>query len=271
MSFPSDWTTSLARGVDILFLWILMLPRDLSLLLLAAGTALFMVAVRKWLTNQDLLRRCHTDLRKLKTLTRSARQRNDQEALGRLRKTIGQIKGTLISADLRVLVIVLIPVGITAIWAGERFDYLPPKVGDEILLRAYFPVSSIDRVTHLVAESPLQLTSPAVQLVRPSTPSQEGLAEWKLRSQLAGQYQILIRHHGKTAIHQLIVGQPIYSPPLQRHSTRSLNRTECALPRYLPLGLSFGAQRLQLPPWMIGYLLLTLALTPLLKKVLNVF
>ena len=42
------------------------------------------------------------------------------------------------------------------------------------------------------------------------------------------------------------------------------------LKRYQPLGLNLKTESLGLPPWMAGYLLLTLLLVPGLKRLLRV-
>ncbi len=268
MTYATQW---LIRLIDIPLGWLLLLPRDAGLLVFAAGTALLMTLARRAVTNQNLLHRCSADLRRLKRFMREARKAGDKPWLGRLRTTASQIKGMQLTADLRLLVVVLFPVAFLAIWASERFDFFPPMVDEDLVVRAYFPASSIDRVTHMVPLPDLDLKSTAIQIVRSSleTPPR-GIAEWTVRPAEAGEFTIAIRHQGETAIHRLLAGRAIYFAPQQLHAGARLMRTEIALKRYLPPGCELGSRWIGLPPWMIGYLILTLILVPVLKRLLRV-
>ena len=79
--------TQVANALDYVLGWLLLLPRDLTMLLLALGTTVLMTLARKWLTNQDLLGRCQADLNRLKELIQTARRAGDREAVQRLRTT----------------------------------------------------------------------------------------------------------------------------------------------------------------------------------------
>lgn len=251
--------------------WLLDLPRDLSLVMFAVITASMMILVRRYVTNQDLLRRCIADLRQLKRLLVQARSIGDKPSQSRLRRTMGQIKGKQFSADLRVLVTVIIPVGALAVWASERLEYLPPVKGEDLAIRAYYPLSSVDRLTHAVPSPGLEIMPTPIQVVRSNDESlRGGLAEWSIHGFEPGFQQITIRHQGETLVHPVIIGQRNYLPPRFTHSSNQSVTTEVRLKQYLPLGLPFGNQWLGLPPWMIGYIVLTLGLTPILKRLCHV-
>jgi len=268
MTYATQW---LIRLIDIPLGGLLLLPRDAGLLVFAAGTALLMVLARRAVTNQNLLHRCSADLRRLKQFLREARKARDKPWLGRLGKTASQIKRMQLAADLRLLVVALFPVAFLAIWASERFDFFPPNVGEDLVVRAYFPVSSIDRVTHMVPLPDLNLTSTAIQIVRSNLETPPlGIAEWSVRPTEAREFTIAIRHQGETAIHRLVIGRAIYFTPRQQHTAERIMRTEVVLERYLPLGCELGSRWIGLPPWMIGYLVLTLILVPVLKRLLRV-
>ena len=267
MTHFTDW---LVRAVDFPLGWLLAMPRDAGLLGFALLTATLMTVTRRAVTNQNLLHRCSADLRRLKQFMREARKAGDKKWLGRLRTTVGQIKGMQLAADLRVLVVVLLPVAILAVWASERFDYFPPRVGEELVVRASFPVSSIDRITHMVPPPDLELKSTAIQIIRSDLQTPPlGLAEWTVLPMDKGEYAITIRHQGETAVHPLLVGRTIYFAPQQQHPGERLMRSEVVLKRYLPLGFDLGSHWIGLPPWMIGYLVLTLVLVPVLKRLLG--
>lgn len=260
----SDWKVVL----DVL----LILPRDATLFVFSLLTALLMTLARRWATNQGLLRRCADDLRQLKRLDREAKQAGDKSRRQRLRSTVALVKRTQLTEDLKVLAVVLVPVAVLAMWAVERLDYLPPRVGDELVVRAFFPISSVDGVVHLVPTDGVELQSSPIQIIQPDQQSPpSGLAEWTLRpTSAADELTLTIRHHGESGEHRVSIGQRTYLPPQQIHQNVRLSRTEAVLRRYRPLGLDLKTDSLGLPPWMIGYLLLTLLFVPRLKRVLRV-
>ena len=274
MNSMTHFYSLMVRSLDIPLGGLLSLPRDLALLLFATGTALLMVLVRRAVTNQDLLRRCDQDLRQLKRLLRSAKQLRDKPRRQRLRNTVALIKGMQFTADLKVLAVVIVPVGALACWATERFDYLLPHVGEELVVRAYYPLSSVGEVTHFVPTSGIELKSPAIQqvvLADGASPA-FGVAQWTFQSTRSFEEAVLvIRHHGESAVHRIAIGQPFYLSPEQHYSNERLSRTEVLLQRYQPLALDLKTDAVGLPPWMIGYLALTLLLVPALKRLMRVF
>ena len=259
--------------LDVPLGWLLDLPRDATLLAFSLLTALLMTVARRYVTNQDLLRRCSDDLRQLKRLSREAKQLGDKPRRQRLRSTVAMIKPMQLIQDLKVLAVVVLPLVVLTLWAVERLDYLPPRVGDELTVRAYLPISSVDGVAHLVPADGFELRSSAIQLVLANEQLPPvGVAEWKLRPTSAtDELTLTIRHRGESAVHRVAIGQRTYLPPQQLHQNERLQQTEVELDRYRPLGLPLRSEEIGLPPWMVGYLLLTLVLVPLFKRVLRIF
>ena len=260
------------RAADVPLGWLLWLPRDVTLLLFAVLTAIVMTLARRAVTNQDLLRRCADDLQRLKQLLRETRRSQDKPTRLRLRRTVGLIKGMQLAADMRVLVAVLLPVAILAIWASERLDYLPPQVDRDLVVRAHFPLSSIEGLTHLAPAAGCELKGPAIQVIQMDAASSSGLAEWTLHPTSASDdLAIIIRHRNESATHLVAIGHATYRPPVQSHPNERLALTEVVLDRYRPLGLNLKAEAIGLPPWMVGYLVLTLLLVPTFKRLLHVY
>lgn len=269
---PFQLTGLFVDGADALLGWLLLLPREATLFVFSLLTALLMTLARRRFTNQSLLRRCSDDLRQLKRLDREAKQVSDKPRRQRLRNTVALIKRMQLAEDLKVLAVVLVPVAVLAMWAVERLDYLPPRVGDKLVIRAFFPISSVDGVTHLVPIDGVEMQSSPIQIIQPEQQSPpSGLAEWTLRpTSVADELTLTIRHHGESAEHRLSVGQRTYPPLQQLHQNVRLSRTEVVLRRYRPLGVNLKTDSLGLPPWMIGYLVLTLLIVPRLKRILRV-
>lgn len=267
MTQLSDW---MVRTLDVPLGWLLLLPRDVTLFLFALLTALLMTLARRWFTNQVLLRRCANDLRQLKQLKREATQAGDKPRRQRLQMTVAMIKQMQLPEDMKVLAVVIVPVAVLAIWAAERLDYRPPRVGEELVVRAYYPISSVDEVTHLVPTTGVELISSPIQIIQADQQTPPvGMAEWSLRPTMAAdELKLTIRHCGESAVHRVATGRATYLPPQQLHANERLTATEVLLKRYRPLNLN--TEWLGLPPWMVGYLVLTLLLVPRLKRLLRV-
>ena len=264
--------TLLIQILDLLLGWLLAIPRDLALVIFAAMTAFLMTVVRRYVTNQNVLQRCADDLRRLKELLRIARSSNDKSSVARYRTTTAHIKGIQLAADMRVLIAVIVPLGAMAFWATERLDFLPITIGEETVLRAHFPLSSVGRIAHVVPTPAFELNGSPITIiaVNPVDPAQ-GLAEWTLRARLAGTHTISIRHEGETATHPVKMGVATYEPPVRIQKCDRISSTENQIRRYLPLGYSLGSTFVNFPPWLVGYLILTLCLTPAIKRLLKVY
>ena len=84
---------------DPLLSWLLLVPANLAIIIIAIGTSAILTFVRLFTTNQDLLRRCDADKKRLKQLIREAKARKDKEAVKRHRATMGGVSMKLMRAE----------------------------------------------------------------------------------------------------------------------------------------------------------------------------
>ncbi|MCG3179532.1 MAG: hypothetical protein BIFFINMI_01868 [Phycisphaerae bacterium] len=150
----------LAEIMDYVLGWMLYLPhkfglpenvaRDIVITIVAVGTSIILTYARKWTTDQDLMKRTKLDLKRLKELKREAKQEGDKDAKKRNVQTVGMINITRMKAEGWGLLASLLPILLLASWAFERLDYFPPKVGDEVVVRATFPPGEISQTTQVV-------------------------------------------------------------------------------------------------------------------------
>jgi hypothetical protein len=271
-----DWTriaAAITTVGDFLLGWLLALPRDVAIVAVAMFTSLVLTLVRKWATNQELLARCAADLARLKRLIRQAKSQRDRPAVLRMRGTVNLIKLKQLAAEGRVLLWALLPLTLLATWGMERLDYLPPSAGQEITLRAYYPLSSVDKLTHLVPPEGFELKSPAVRQVQlDDEGGVNGVASWTLVARepipLA---QLLVRHQEHTVSHAVRVNGRTYEAPIQTHQDELLPTTEIKLEQARFLGHVPGVPAIGLPPWVVAYLLLALALVYPIRRFLRVW
>ncbi|MBM3971978.1 MAG: hypothetical protein FJ302_19275 [Planctomycetes bacterium] len=263
---------TILHGLDLPLGWLLLLPRDVSVFVFSLLTALLMTAVRRWFTDQHLLHRCANDLRQLRQLDRRAKQIADKPQRQRLRRTVAMIKQMQLPEDMKLLAVVIVPVAVLAIWGAERLDYRPPRVGEELIVRAYFPISSVGGVTHLIPVNGVEFVSSPIRIIQSDQQSPKaGMAEWSVRTTSAtDELRLTIRHRNESVVHRVAVGRTTYLPPQMLHANERLTATEVLLKRYRPLNLNLTTESFGLPPWMFGYLVLTLLLVPSLKRMLRI-
>jgi uncharacterized membrane protein (DUF106 family) len=268
--------------------WLLALPRDVAIVIIAIATSLLLTLVRKWTTNQDQLRRSKGDLCRLKQLLREMKQAKDTTACGRIRTSLAMVNAIRLKAEGKPLLVSLLPIILLAVWAVERLDFFPPRVGEDLTIKAYYPLSSVDKLTHLVPPAGVGLVSDAVQVVEVDPEGQQnGLATWVFRPAAPVSAELLIRHQGETATHPVRVGGRSYAPPLGAGSGGRILATETVLrqARFLHGALSRltflrrtflangvpGLPALALPPWLIAYLIIVIPFVPILRRVLRVY
>ncbi|HND54109.1 MAG TPA: hypothetical protein PLV92_16980 [Pirellulaceae bacterium] len=269
----AESTDDSARLLDLLFGWLLLFPRDATLLLLAFGTTALITLARKLLTNQPLLAACRRDLARLRELQQEAKSRGDRDSVARQRQTIALLKLERLKADLIVLGATILPIGLAAWWAAERLEFLPLQPGRSFEIVAEYPFSSIGKLTHLAPPDGIELRGPAIQLVI-ADPDDEtrGLAKWTClpMANVEGDVELLVRHRGDSAAHHVRLGGRSYLPSTIDHTSGAVQRTRVPLSEFRPFGFVPGVPHLAMPPWLVGYLLLTLALVPLVKRLANV-
>jgi hypothetical protein len=81
---------------------------------------------------------------------------------------------------------------------------------------------------------------------------------------------LFIRHQGRSVTHQGRVDGRIYSPPTQAHNDDFIPVTEMPLPQVRFLGVVPGIPAIAFPPWLVAYLLLTILLVPVMRRLFAV-
>jgi hypothetical protein len=265
------WNAFSLAVCDFLLGWLLLLPRDLTLLIVATFTALVLLAVRKLTTNQDRLRRAADDGRRLKRLIREAKGTGDKPAVRRYRTTRSLIAMVKLKAEGWPLLASLIPIAMLATWALFRLEYLPVKPGEEVELDLYTPVTVAGEVVHVVPEQGLKMEGTWVQQVRAVTDADppHGQATWKLHGEMDRVYPILVRVKDRTLERELIVSRKTYALPVVDHGDDFVS--EWKREPYHWLGYIGAIDALALPAWLIGYVVMVVPITLLLKRVLGVY
>jgi uncharacterized membrane protein (DUF106 family) len=254
--------------------WTLHFPRIVVLIMVGVGEALTITYIQKFTTNQDRLRRMKSDKARLKQLIKQAKKSRDKEAIKRYRSTNSSIATLHMRMELAPIFISLIPIIFLATWAFARLGYQPPRAGDPLLVKAYFPPADIGKLVHMLPQENLDASTGWIQKItedkNPSGKVANGIALWDLRSRADGRFLLPIRYEGKTTTKELLVDGKKYAEPIQFYNGTGVDAVELVMPEYKPLGIVPGIPWLTFPPWLVGDLIIVIPLSLLLRPVLRV-
>ena len=274
--------TVILNVMDFLVGWLLHLPTDAALVVVALGTSAILTFIRPFTTDQDLLRRCRADKKRLGELMRGAKRERDGAALARCRATQGLVAMMQMKAELKPLLVAVLPIAVLAVWCFARLGYLPARPGEPVTVNAYFAASAVGKVVHIVPVEGLSAEGGWVRRVEEKTPGVfmpsfprgriSGIASWTLRA--AGRtepYVLAIRCDGRTIERPLLVDGRRYIPPVELHEGGDVRAVETVLKSYKPFGFVPGISWLLFDPWLVGYLLLTIPFVFALRKLCRIY
>lgn len=257
---------------DRLLGWLLALPSDLALLLVALITSLLMRGVRWLTTNQELLARIEQDRKVLKARIRAARARGDKAEAERARALGTRVALRALTQEGVPLLATLIPVALLATWCWFRLEFNPVREAEPVTLSVYTPASAIGIVAHVIPQDGLQSPQWVQPVVATTNRAGEktGVARWTLQGLAREQpYPILIRSGERTLEQALLVGGPRYAPDSTRiHEDGWISQME--LKPVKLFGIVPGMPAHGLPAWLAGYLILVLALMPVTRRLTRV-
>jgi uncharacterized membrane protein (DUF106 family) len=281
-----DWINNAVLSLaDPLLNWLLRLPTDLALVIVAVGTGAVLTFMRLGTTNQDLLRRCGRDKKRLKELIREAKRQKDMQAVNRYRTTRNMIGIMAMKQEGWPLLAAIVPIAILGAWCFQRLAFVPPRAGEVVPLTAYFPVSAVGELAHLVPQEGLHEVSQAesdgherwIQEIAEDPDPQSGaaahaIAVWNLRADADAQpYRLEIRYKACTVEKELFVGQPVYSPEVEFYGDdRPVELVLIGMTPVKFLGVVPGIDWLLMPPWLVAYFLIAVPSVSLIKRVTGI-
>jgi uncharacterized membrane protein (DUF106 family) len=266
--------------MDPVMNWLLYLPRDVAIFVVAIATSAILTFIRIWTTNQDLLARCKADKTRIGQLMKEAKKDRDKEAIARYRGTTSLIAMKLMRAEGKPLLAVLLPVALLATWCFSRIGFHPPQEDETVTLNAFFPATAIGKLAHIVPREGLEADRwiARVEPTPDAIPGQEGEAVWKLRGKARPEdpYKLGIKFEGGTYEMELLVGSKEYSPNIKFFTDEGARITvgEVVLKPFWLFGflhIPYGAVDLIFPPWVLAYLLIAIPFVFLLKWMFNIY
>lgn len=298
-------------AMDVALGWLLHLPATAAIFIVALGTALIMLLARKWTTDQNLLKRCRQDKKRLRQLIRQVKRRDDSEQVARFskairralseagfglhdqdasrieamvrkmgkrteisryRKTLDAISLKSLRYEFKPLLAALLPVALLATWCFARLGYHPPKARENVEMTLYLPFSATGKLAYIVPVDGLESVGGWMK-------DMKGVSDTKPPHSYA---TWTLRGEARSEAYQIRI----------RCEGRTYERTlRVGQPTYSePLVFypepSGSASEINmkpvklfgvvpgiwvLAPWLVGYLLITGPAVPLLKRLLRIY
>ena len=264
------------RIMDVVLGWMLYLPVDAALLIVAVGTSAILTFVRPLTTNQDLLGRCKSDKKRLKQFIREAKRRRDKAAVKRHRSTVATIALKTMNAEVKPLLIAIIPIAMLAVWAFSRLAFVPPKPGEPVKVNVYLAASAIGKPVHIVPQDGLSVEDSwmkrvDVDPIKGPDGRLNGLVTWTVKAEKRDEpYTLDVRYAGDTWTRTHRVDGRRYSPVVEFHETGPVHALELGLTPYRPFGVIPGIPAIYLDPWLVGYLVICIPFVFALRRVTRI-
>ena len=274
--------------------WLLVVPRDLAIFIVAILTSLILTFSRKWVTDQNWLGRADADVKRLKALIKEARARRDKAAIKRHTLTINQIKLRSVKYEGKPLLVSILPIVLLATWGFNRLGYYPPQEDESVPVKMYMPASGIDKLAHMIPYPAIEAETGWVQRVKPDTypdpvgrweqttrflaewlqiqPPLGGVATWTLKAPARPEPYILrFVYDGETYEKEFIVGQRIYAAQAVLVDLDGpVQATEQMLRPVKMFGIIGGFGPF-FPPWLVAYLLIAIPFVSILKRTCKIY
>jgi uncharacterized membrane protein (DUF106 family) len=273
--------------------WMLGLHRDLTIIVVAVMTIALFTLVRKFVTDQEWLKRARDDQDRLKELIKLAKQKKDKEAIKRYNLTKVEIQKNGFGHDLKVLAWVILPILLIGTWAWNRLGFIPPQAGEIVKVKVYMANSAIGRIMHLVPVDGVSVKNGWAKTIEKDTlPDQnwwdkgnswvmdkmgmvaplEGSATWEVMGSNGEQiHKLKFFFDGKIYESDFLVGQKIYAPEFKFVNEDPVQAIELQMRPLKLFGIIPGAAALMCPPWLVAYIFIAVGLFFLFKRILKVY
>jgi hypothetical protein len=193
---PCDWLLG----------WSLYLPATVAVAVVGALSALVVNVVQKYCSDQDLLGRARSDLKRLRERRKAAREADDREALQRLTGLSRRIGARYFAASLRPALLTVPVIGVVAMWTGSRLGFEPVRPGETVDVRAHFE-DGASGFAHFIPNVGITALGSAIAPVEvPRDGAPEGRsdtrigrqARWRFLASGDGTFPFVVRYAGRS-------------------------------------------------------------------------
>jgi uncharacterized membrane protein (DUF106 family) len=247
-----------------IFGWMLNIPPIVAIITLAVTLGLISTLLQKYLTNQAKMRRLRDDTKKYQEQMKKLKK--DPEQMMKVQQKILPIQMELMKESFKPLLVSMIPFLLVFFWLSNHFAFHQIEPNEPFAISATFE-EGVQGNVELSATPELAIEKPQQQI-------QDGKASWIARG-TAGTYDLTLTFRDSTVIapakRPLIISEErLYETPQMPapNGHKFVTSFNVENQRLIPIpGLNlFGWH----PGWIFYYIIFSIPISLLLKKLLKV-
>ena len=239
----------------------LKLPAFWAILIISAFITILVTVVYKYTTNQREMKQIKDDLKKYQ---KEMRETKDTKKLMSIQKKALDLNMKYMKSSFKSTLYTFIPIIIIFAWLNMHIAYEPIQPNTDFTLTAQFGEGAKGNIS-ITSIPELKVLNGATQEIIDSK------AVWKLHSGDAGEYKISYLYNTEEYSHNVLVTtENSYSTPEKPIQDSKLKTIINGNKVVHPFGESFNLFGWY-PGWLATYIVLSIALSALFRKLLDVY
>jgi len=237
------------------------LPPFWAILVISAFITILVTVVYKYTTNQREMKQIKDDLKKYQ---KEMRETKDTKKLMAVQKKALDLNMKYMGSSFKSTLYTFIPIIIIFAWLNMHVAYYPIMPNTDFTVTAQFADGARGNIT-LNSTPELTILNGATQEIA------DGKAVWKLKGSDAGEYTLDVQYNTEEYTHTvLITTEKTYSTPEKIIPDSKLKKIINGNKVIHPFGESFNLFGWY-PGWLATYIVLSIALSALFRKLLDVY
>jgi len=236
------------------------LPPFWAILVISAFITILVTVVYKYTTNQREMKQIKDDLKKYQ---KEMRETKDTKKLMVIQKKALDLNMKYMGSSFKSTLYTFIPIIIIFAWLNMHIAFLPIMPNTDFTVTAQFAEGAKGNISLNTTPELTMLNSPTQEIV-------DGKAVWKLKGD-AGEYKLTVDYNTEEYTHTvLITSDKTYSTPEKPIQDSKLKKIVNGNQVVHPFGESFNIFGWY-PGWLATYIVLSIGLSALCRKLLDVY
>jgi uncharacterized membrane protein (DUF106 family) len=256
---------SFTSFLDPVFNPLLDLHPFISIFIMAFLVTFLVTIVYKYTTDQKRMKQLKTELKEYQDKIRALAKENKPEKAMALQSQAMQKNLEYMKHSFKATLWTMIPVLILFLWMSQNLAYHAIPANQEFTVTAHFAEGHAPNAT-LSTIPELMLSTPETQEIKYDEKEKDYLAVWRMKGGV-GEYKLSIKYNGETYDHvTLISDEKKYSTPEKIIPDSKLKKIVVGNDKVIAFeifGIKFN--------WFWTYLILSILLSLLIRKILQVY
>ncbi|HYD02705.1 MAG TPA: EMC3/TMCO1 family protein [Alphaproteobacteria bacterium] len=245
---------------------LLNLPAFWALLIISAFITLISTLAYKYTTNQSEMKRLKDDMKKYQ---KEMRETKDHAKMMKIQAKLWEINKVYMKASFKSTLYTILPIGIMFVWLSMHIAYNPILPNTDFTVTAEFAEGaqgqvSLEAIPELTGAGTREIVD--IDSSKKTKPS----ATWTLNGD-AGEYKLVVTYNTEVYNHSvLITTEKSYVTPEKPITDSKMKAIVIGNEKVKPFGPNFNIFG-GYPGWFITYMVLSIVLSSLLRKVMKVY